>query len=143
LPITVTIPGTTVPLFVTEHLTVPRDDHGEGLESHLPTRRKYPTGREVSDEQMQRVNLERHKFHGEWNYLIKPNRGPGDFGAFFDGVPRGDGHLAIGLSWRARAAACAERLSADERPATGQVSNRAIERSSSLPLPRLGTPPEP
>jgi hypothetical protein len=22
---------------------------------------------------MQRVNLERNKFHGEWNYLIKPN----------------------------------------------------------------------
>jgi hypothetical protein len=36
-------------------------------------RRNYPTGREVSDEEMQRVNLEPNKFHGEWNYLIKPN----------------------------------------------------------------------
>ena len=36
-------------------------------------RRKYPTGREVSDAQMQCVNLQRNKFHGEWNYLIKPN----------------------------------------------------------------------
>ena len=36
-------------------------------------RRKYPTGREVSDEQMQCVNLERNKFHDEGNYLIKPN----------------------------------------------------------------------
>ena len=36
-------------------------------------RRKYPTGLEVSDAQMQCVNLERNKFHGEWNYLIKPN----------------------------------------------------------------------
>ncbi|MFH1605605.1 MAG: ISAzo13 family transposase [Pseudomonadota bacterium] len=36
-------------------------------------RRKYPTGREVTDEQMQRINLVRNKFHGEWNYLIKPN----------------------------------------------------------------------
>lgn len=36
-------------------------------------RRKYPTGREVSDAEMQRVNLERNKFHGEWNYIIKPN----------------------------------------------------------------------
>ncbi|MDT0497950.1 ISAzo13 family transposase [Algiphilus sp. W345] len=35
-------------------------------------RRKYPTGRNVSDEEMQRVNLERDKFHGEWNYVIKP-----------------------------------------------------------------------
>jgi len=36
-------------------------------------RRKYPTGRAVTDEEMQRVNLERNKFHGEWNYFIKPN----------------------------------------------------------------------
>jgi hypothetical protein len=35
-------------------------------------RRKYPTGREVSDEEMQRVNLEPNTFHGEWNYRIKP-----------------------------------------------------------------------
>ena len=35
-------------------------------------RRKYPTGRKVSDQEMPRVNLERHPFHGEWNYLIKP-----------------------------------------------------------------------
>jgi hypothetical protein len=36
-------------------------------------RRKYPTGREVTKEQMRRVNLEPNKFHGEWNYTIKPN----------------------------------------------------------------------
>ena len=36
-------------------------------------RRKYPTGRLVTDEEMQGVNLERNKFHGEWNYVIKPN----------------------------------------------------------------------
>lgn len=35
-------------------------------------RRKYPTGRKVSDEEMESVNVERHKFHGEWNYVIKP-----------------------------------------------------------------------
>jgi len=35
-------------------------------------RRKYPTGRKVSDQEMQQVNLERHPFHGEWNYVIKP-----------------------------------------------------------------------
>ena len=35
-------------------------------------RRKYPTGRKVSSQEMQRVNLERNKFHGEWNYIIKP-----------------------------------------------------------------------
>ena len=36
-------------------------------------RRKYPIGREVTNEQMKQVNLERNKFHGEWNYVIKPN----------------------------------------------------------------------
>jgi hypothetical protein len=35
-------------------------------------RRRYPTGRKVTDEEMQRVNLHRHKFHGEWNYVIRP-----------------------------------------------------------------------
>ena len=35
-------------------------------------RRKYPTGRKVTDEEMQRINLERHKFHGDWNYIIRP-----------------------------------------------------------------------
>jgi hypothetical protein len=27
----------------------------------------------VSNAEMARVNLERNKFHGEWNYVIKPN----------------------------------------------------------------------
>ena len=36
-------------------------------------RRRYPTGCEVSNAEMARVNLERNKFHGEWNYVIKPN----------------------------------------------------------------------
>lgn len=35
-------------------------------------RRKYPTGRKVSDQEMQQVNLKRHPFQGEWNYVIKP-----------------------------------------------------------------------
>ena len=40
-------------------------------------RRKYPTGRKVSDEEMQRINVQRDKFHGEWNYVIKPRSGAG------------------------------------------------------------------
>jgi hypothetical protein len=36
-------------------------------------RRKYPTGRIVSDQEMKQVNLERNKFHGDWNYVIRPN----------------------------------------------------------------------
>ena len=36
-------------------------------------RRKYPTGRKVSDEEMTQVNLKRNTFHGDWNYVIRPN----------------------------------------------------------------------
>ena len=32
----------------------------------------YPTGREVSDEQMEKLSIRRDKFHGEWNYTILP-----------------------------------------------------------------------
>jgi len=35
-------------------------------------RRKYQTGRKVADEEMQLLNIERNRFHGEWNYVIKP-----------------------------------------------------------------------
>jgi len=37
-------------------------------------RHKYPTGRKVSAEEMKRVNIYPEKFHGEWNYVIKPRR---------------------------------------------------------------------
>jgi hypothetical protein len=37
-------------------------------------RRKYPTGRRVSDEEMHSVNVEPHRFHGDWNYVIRPRR---------------------------------------------------------------------
>jgi hypothetical protein len=36
-------------------------------------RRKYPTGRRVSNDEMKHVNLIRHPFHGDWNYTIRPN----------------------------------------------------------------------
>ena len=35
-------------------------------------RRKYPTGRKVTDAEMREVNLERNRFHGDWNYVIRP-----------------------------------------------------------------------
>jgi hypothetical protein len=35
-------------------------------------RRKYPTGRKVTKEEMKLINLERNKFHGDWNYIIRP-----------------------------------------------------------------------
>ena len=35
---------------------------------------EYETGIEVSDEQLARVKLTRAKFHGDWNYTIRPGR---------------------------------------------------------------------
>jgi transposase len=35
-------------------------------------RRKYPTKVKVTDEEMKRVKIRAHKFHGEWNYSINP-----------------------------------------------------------------------
>jgi hypothetical protein len=34
----------------------------------------YPTGTKVTDEELAGVRLQRHTFHGEWNYSIIPNR---------------------------------------------------------------------
>ena len=35
-------------------------------------RRKYATGRRVSADQMKQINLSRNRFHGDWNYVIRP-----------------------------------------------------------------------
>ena len=35
-------------------------------------RRKYPTGRKVTTEEMNQVKLKKCTFHGEWNYTIHP-----------------------------------------------------------------------
>jgi hypothetical protein len=37
-------------------------------------RRKYSTGRTVTNDEMKGINLQRDKFHGEWNYVIRPHR---------------------------------------------------------------------
>jgi Rhodopirellula transposase DDE domain len=34
----------------------------------------YPTGIKVSDEALAAVRLKRDKFHGDWNYTIRPRR---------------------------------------------------------------------
>jgi hypothetical protein len=36
-------------------------------------RRKYATGRKVTNEEFRRVNLKRNTFHGDWNYIINPS----------------------------------------------------------------------
>jgi len=35
-------------------------------------RNTYPAGVKVSDAEMDAINLERHQFHGDWNYTIRP-----------------------------------------------------------------------
>jgi DDE family transposase len=39
-------------------------------------RRKYPTGRKVTAQEMEQVNIYPDRFHGEWNYVLKPHRTP-------------------------------------------------------------------
>lgn len=34
----------------------------------------YPTGVPVTDEQMSKIAIRHHRFHGEWNYTIKPGK---------------------------------------------------------------------
>ncbi len=35
---------------------------------------KYPTGKKVSDAEMRTVRLRKARFHGEWNYSVRPSR---------------------------------------------------------------------
>jgi hypothetical protein len=37
-------------------------------------RRKYPTGRKISDAEMAGINITPFRFHGEWNYTIHPRQ---------------------------------------------------------------------
>ena len=38
-------------------------------------RRKYPTGRKGTKNDIKEINLQRNRFHGEWNYVIRPRVG--------------------------------------------------------------------
>jgi len=47
----------------------------EGLEIRCELDTKtYPKGIKVSDAQLEKVKLKKHKFHGDWNYTIYPNK---------------------------------------------------------------------
>jgi transposase len=37
---------------------------------------RYPEGEKISDAQMSSLNIERARFHGDWNYTIRPGRHP-------------------------------------------------------------------
>jgi hypothetical protein len=47
-------------------------DTGLRVRSELD-HRHYPAGQTVSDAQMARINLSPDRFHGEWNYVIRPS----------------------------------------------------------------------
>jgi len=34
----------------------------------------YPQGLDITDEQVAQINIERHSFHGDWNYTIHPGK---------------------------------------------------------------------
>lgn len=36
-------------------------------------KRRYPTGKKVTDTQMRELNIKLEKFHGDWNYTIRPH----------------------------------------------------------------------
>jgi len=37
-------------------------------------RRRYPIGKKISAKDLRELKIERHHFHGDWNYVIQPNR---------------------------------------------------------------------
>jgi hypothetical protein len=37
-------------------------------------RKAYPTGRKITDQELAEINLQPAKFHGEWNYTIRPTK---------------------------------------------------------------------
>ncbi len=50
-----------------------RTDTGLRVRAEID-RNSYPKGVAVSDDQMAKVRLQPHRFHGEWNYTIRPKR---------------------------------------------------------------------
>jgi hypothetical protein len=54
---------------------------GLAVRCELDTNR-YPKGIEVPDEEMADINIKRAKFHGDWNYVIRPNKHPDSERAF-------------------------------------------------------------
>jgi hypothetical protein len=58
---------------IVEVIANTRTETGLYVRAELDTN-PYPTGVKVTDEQLETVNVRRAKFHGEWNYTIRPTR---------------------------------------------------------------------
>ena len=37
-------------------------------------KKKYPLGLKISNDEFNKINIQHHKFHGEWNYTISPKK---------------------------------------------------------------------
>jgi hypothetical protein len=48
-----------------------RDGQGLVVRAALD-RRNYPIGKKVSDKVMRSLRIQRSRFHGDWNYTIRP-----------------------------------------------------------------------
>ena len=48
-------------------------NEGLTINAQLDTN-SYPKGIKVSDQEMATINIKEHKFHGDWNYTIAPDR---------------------------------------------------------------------
>ncbi len=49
----------------------------KGLEIKVKVdKRKYEKGRKISADEFAEINLEKREFHGEWNYIIRPDNKP-------------------------------------------------------------------
>jgi len=46
---------------------------GLTINADLDTK-SYPTGIKVSDQEMAAIHIAAHKFHGDWNYTVTPDR---------------------------------------------------------------------
>jgi len=49
-----------------------RSDAGLRVRSEID-QRDYPAGVSVTDKQMSKIAIRRHRFHGDWNYTIRPS----------------------------------------------------------------------
>ena len=48
-----------------------KEPHPLAIRSELDEN-SYPTGQPVTAEQMESLSLKRDKFHGDWNYSLRP-----------------------------------------------------------------------
>jgi hypothetical protein len=56
---------------IVEFIAATKTDKGLTVTCVLDTR-TYETGKKISDEEFNNINIRTNKFHGDWNYTIVP-----------------------------------------------------------------------